>query len=128
MKKVTLVMLIIIFIVGGISIGNYIWANVNERKREIGMLRMMGADRSTIYMMFLLKALILGVAGGILGYLSGTVAGVVLGPYLAGIVVEPVYIYLVWSILLSVAIALTGSLFPAYLAAKFDPYTNLQED
>ena len=128
MKKITLVMLIIIFFVGGISIGNYIWANVNERKREIGILRMMGAERSTIYKMFLLKALILGIAGGILGYLLGTLAGVVLGPYLAGIIVKPVYIYLLWSILLSVAISLAGSFFPTYLAAKFDPHTNLQED
>jgi putative ABC transport system permease protein len=128
MKKVTLVMLIIIFFVGGISIGNYIWANVNERKREIGILRMMGAERRTIYKMFLLKALILGIAGGILGYLLGTVAGVVLGPYLAGIVVKPVYMYLVWSILISVVISLAGSLFPTYLAAKFDPHLNLQED
>ncbi len=128
MKKVTLVMLIIIFFVGGISIGNYIWANVNERKREIGILRMMGAGRSTIYRMFLLKALILGVAGGFLGYLLGTLAGVILGPYLAGIAVKPVYIYLLWSILLSVLISLAGSLFPTYLAAKFDPHTNLQEN
>jgi putative ABC transport system permease protein len=128
MKKVTLVMLIIIFFVGGISIGNYIWANVNERKREIGILRMMGAERRIIYKMFLLKALILGIAGGILGYLLGTLAGVILGPYLAGIVVKPVYMYLVWSILLSVVISLAGSLFPTYLAAKFDPHSNLQED
>lgn len=128
MKKVTLVMLIIIFFVGGISIGNYIWANVNERKREIGILRMMGAGRSTIYRMFLLKALILGIAGGILGYLLGTLAGVILGPYFAGILVKPVYMYLLWSILLSVAISLAGSLLPTYLAAKFDPHSNLQED
>lgn len=128
MKKVTLVMLIIIFFVGGISIGNYIWANVNERKREIGVLRMMGAERSTIYKMFMLKAIILGIAGGILGFLLGTLAGVILGPYLAGINVQPVYMYLLWSILLSVAISLTGSLIPTYLAAKFDPHSNLQED
>ncbi len=128
MKKVTLVMLIIIFFVGGISIGNFIWANVNERKREIGILRMMGAERRTIYKMFLLKALILGIAGGILGFLLGTLAGVILGPYLAGIIVEPVYIYLLWSILLSMSISLAGSLVPTYLAAKFDPHSNLQED
>ncbi len=128
MRKVTLVMLIIIFFVGGISIGNYIWANVNERKREIGILRMMGAERMTIYKMFLLKALLLGIAGGILGFLLGTLAGVILGPYLAGIVVKPVYIYLLWSILLSITISLAGSLIPTYLAARFDPHSNLQED
>ncbi len=128
MKKITLVMLIIIIFVGGISIGNYIWANVNERKKEIGILRMMGAERLTIYKLFLQKALILGIAGGILGFLLGTLAGVVLGPYLAGIVVKPLYLYLLWSVLLSVAISLAGSLFPTYLAAKFDPHSNLQED
>jgi putative ABC transport system permease protein len=128
MKKVTLVMLIIIFFVGGISIGNYIWANVNERKREIGILRMMGAERATIYKMFLLKALFLGVVGGILGFLLGTLAGVILGPYLAGIVVKPLYIYLLWSILLAIVIALAGSVIPTYLAARFDPHSNLQED
>ncbi len=128
MRKVTLVMLIIIFFVGGISIGNYIWANVNERKREIGILRMMGAERMTIYKLFLLKALLLGIAGGILGFLLGTLAGVILGPYLAGIVVKPVYIYLLWSILLSITISLAGSLIPTYLAARFDPHSNLQED
>jgi len=128
MRKLTLVMLIIIFFVGGISIGNYIWANVNERKREIGILRMMGAERMTIYKMFLLKALLLGIAGGILGFLLGTLAGVILGPYLAGIVVKPLYIYLLWSVILSITIALAGSLIPTYLAAKFDPHSNLQED
>jgi putative ABC transport system permease protein len=128
MKKITLVMLIIIFFVGGISIGNYTWANVNERKREIGILRMMGAGRAVIYRMFLLKALLLGITGGILGYLLGTVAGVVLGPYLAGIAVKPVYLYLLWSVLLAVAISVTGSLIPTWLAARFDPYNNLQED
>ncbi len=128
MKKVTLIMLVIIFFVGGISIGNFIWANVNERKREIGILRMMGAERSVIYKMFLLKAIILGIAGGILGFLLGTLAGVVLGPYLAGILVKPVYLYLLWSVLLSVSISLAGSLIPTYLAAKFDPHNNLQED
>jgi putative ABC transport system permease protein len=88
----------------------------------------MGADRGIIYKMFLLKALILGIAGGMLGFLLGTLAGVVLGPYLAGIAVKPVYSYLLWSVLLSVVISLAGSLFPTYLAAKFDPHTNLQED
>jgi putative ABC transport system permease protein len=128
MKKVNLVMLIIIFFVGGISIGNYIWANVNERKREIGILRMMGAERATIYKMYLLKALFLGIAGGILGFFIGTLAGVVLGPYFAGIIVKPLFIYLLWSVLLSIAIALAGSIIPTYLAARFDPHSNLQED
>ncbi|MEX2428892.1 MAG: ABC transporter permease, partial [Bacteroidales bacterium] len=38
MNRLSLVFLIIILFVGGISIGNYIWANVNERRKEIGIL------------------------------------------------------------------------------------------
>lgn len=127
MNKVSLVFLIIIFFVGSVSMGNFMWANVNERKKEIGILRMMGASKKTVYQLFLLKAIFLGISGGIAGYIFGTIAGVILGPYLAGIVVQPVYIYALWSLGLSVVIAFAGTLMPAYMAAKIDPYTNLQE-
>lgn len=127
MNKVSLVFLIIIFFVGSISMGNYMWANVNERKKEIGTLRMIGASKKTIYQLFLLKALFLGISGGIAGYIVGTLAGLILGPYLAGMVVQPVYIYLLWSVILSIIIAFAGTIIPAYMAAKIDPHTNLQE-
>lgn len=128
MDKVTLIFLIIIFFVGGISMGNYIWANVNERHKEIGVLRMMGASKGMIYKLFLFKAVFLGIVGGILGFVIGTIAGMLLGPYLAGMSVQPLYMYIVWSLLLSIVIALTGTVIPAYLASKIDPHTNLQEE
>jgi len=127
MNKVTLIFLIIILFVGGISIGNFMWANVNERLKEIGILLMIGAPKSSIYKMLLVKATILGLVGGVLGYAIGTIAGVILGPQLAGIIVRPVPIFLVWSILLSIIISILGSLIPAYLAARIEPFTNMQE-
>jgi len=127
MNKVSLVFLIIIFFVGSVSMGNFMWANVNERKKEIGILRMIGASKSTVYQLFLLKAIFLGISGGLTGYILGTLAGVILGPYLAGIFVQPVYMYLLWSLILSVIISLAGTIIPSYMAAKIDPHTNLQE-
>ena len=56
MQKVSLSFLVIVLIVGAISIGNYIWANVNERRKEIGILRMIGAPKSSIYGMLFGKA------------------------------------------------------------------------
>ncbi|MHC5074315.1 MAG: ABC transporter permease, partial [Planctomycetota bacterium] len=123
MNKVSLIFLIIILFVGGISIGNFMWANVNERKKEIGILLMIGTPKSSIYTMLLAKATILGLVGGVLGYAIGTIAGVILGPQLAGIMVRPVPVFLVWSIVLSIVIAILGSLLPAYLAAKIEPFT-----
>jgi putative ABC transport system permease protein len=127
MNKVSLIFLIIILFVGGISIGNFMWANVNERKKEIGILLMLGTPKSSIYTMLLVKATILGFVGGVLGYAIGTIAGVILGPQLAGIMVRPVPVFLVWSILLSIVIAILGSLLPAYLAAKIEPFTIMQD-
>ncbi|MBI5326421.1 MAG: FtsX-like permease family protein [Ignavibacteriae bacterium] len=127
MNKISIIFLIIILFVGVISIGNSIWANVNERKKEIGTLRMIGFTKSNIYKILLLKAAILGIIGGHMGYLVGTLSGMVLGPQLAGLNIEPIPIYLLWSVLISLIISLFGSLIPAYLAGKIEPYIIMQE-
>ena len=68
MKKVSVIFLITILFVGGISIGNFMWANVNERRKEIGILLMIGTSKSIIYRLLLAKAAILGLLGGVFGY------------------------------------------------------------
>lgn len=128
MNKLSLIFLIIILFVGSVSIGNYIWANVNERRKEIGILRMIGYHKRDIYNILITKALILGIAGGFGGYVLGTLLAMWLGPQLAGIEVYPLYLLLPVSILLSVFIAVVGSLIPAYLAGKIEPFSNMQED
>jgi len=127
MNRLSFVFLIIIIFVGGISIGNYIWANVNERRKEIGTLRLIGAPKSYIYRILLLKAIVLGVFGGICGYILGTIAAVYLGPQVAQIEVFPITIYFWYSLIIAVVISIIGSLIPAYLAGKIEPYSNMQE-
>ena len=75
MSNLSLMFLVIIVFVGGASIANYMYANVFERRREIGTLMALGADSGLVLRMFLLKALLLGVAGGIGGYVLGTDPG-----------------------------------------------------
>jgi len=128
MNQISLVFLIIVLIVGGISIGNYMWANVNERKKEIGILRMIGYHKGHIYYILVMKAFIMGLIGGIAGYIVGTLAAVWLGPKFIGIEVSPIYIYLLLSIALSMLISVVGSLIPAYMAGKIEPFSNMQED
>ncbi len=127
MGKVSVALLVIIVVVGSISIGNYMWANVEERRREIGTLITVGLNRFHIYILFILKALFLGAAGGILGYFVGTGTAVVLGPQLAGLEVSPVAVYLAWSLVVAVLIALVGSWYPTYRAARMDPAQIMQE-
>jgi len=128
MNKISLVFLIIILFVGSISIGNYIWANVNERRKEIGILRMIGYHKRHIYYILVLKAIIIGLLGGIAGYILGTLGAIWLGPQFAGIAVRPIYTLLPASIALSISISILGSVIPAYLAGKIEPFSNMQED
>jgi len=128
MNKVSLIFLIIIIFVGGISIGNFMWANINERRKEFGMLRMIGFNKATIYKMILVKAFVLGIIGGIIGYIIGTFAGLWLGPELAGLSVKPIPILFVVSLVISISVSIVGSLIPSYLAGRIDPFNNMQEE
>jgi len=125
--RISLILLIIIVLIGGISIGNYMWANVNERKKEIGIMRMIGFPKSVIYKVLLLKALILGITGGLIGYLAGTTIAWFIGPLVAGINIAPIPQLLLYSVLLSAFIAVSGSVFPAYFASRFEPFSNMQD-
>jgi len=51
-----------------------------------------------------------------------------LGPQFSGIAVSPLYILLPASVIISVFISVTGSLIPAYMAGKIEPFSNMQED
>ncbi len=127
MAKVSLILLVIIVLVGAISIGNYMWANVEERRREMGTLITIGFKKRHIYRLFLIKALVLGLIGGASGYLLGTIAALILGPQLAGLHVSPVFVYFIWSLVVAVGIAVIGSWYPTYRAARLDPAFIMQE-
>ncbi len=128
MTKISLIFLVIIVIVGSISIGNYMWANVEERKKEIGTFITVGATRREIYSLFLFKAVILGLFGGIIGYIVGSASAMILGPYIAGFKVQPIPLYLIWAVVISVAISLIGSWFPTRKATRLEPAIIMQED
>jgi putative ABC transport system permease protein len=127
MSNLSLMFLVIIIFVGGASIANYMYANVFERRREIGTLMALGADSRFVQKVFLLKALLLGALGGVGGYILGTILAVVLGPKLAGVPVMPMPLLALAAIGISVALTLAASYFPARRAARLDPCATFQE-
>jgi putative ABC transport system permease protein len=127
MSNLSLMFLVIIIFVGGASIANYMYANVFERRREIGTLMALGANSGLVLRIFLLKALILGLAGGIGGYVLGTILAVTLGPKLAGVIVLPMPLLALLAVGISVGLALLASFFPAWRAARLDPCATFQE-
>ena len=127
MDKLSWGILLIVLIVGGLSIGNYMWGNVTTRRREIGILRMLGARRARIIGMLLTKAIVLGLVGGILGYALGTLVVTAMGPDTLGLDVRALPGWLLGSVALAVTVAVLGSFLPAWLASRFDPSANMQE-
>lgn len=127
MARLSLLFLAIIVLVGGASIANYMYANVYERRREIGTLMAMGAGSKVVLQLFLLKACLLGLSGGVFGYVIGTVMAVFLGPWIAGVPVLPMPSLILWAVGLAVFISVVASYFPARQASQLDPCTALQE-
>jgi putative ABC transport system permease protein len=112
-------------LVGGIGIMNIMLVSVTERTEEIGLRKAIGASQQDILLQFMIEAVILSAAGGLLGTAIG-VSGIVgvgfITPLKAS--VSPIAIALAVSI--SGGIGLFFGVFPARQAAKLDPIVALR--
>lgn len=107
-------------IVGGIGIMNIMYVSVTERTKEIGLRMSVGARGRDILTQFLIEAVLISIAGGLIGVLLGVLASVTIKMF-AG---WPTYIQ-PWSVILSFGVCtLTGVFFgwyPAKKASRLDP-------
>ncbi len=114
-------------LVGGIGIMNIMLVSVTERTREIGIRMAIGARRYDILAQFLFEAVIICLAGGLLGVLLG-----VGGAWLASGLADMVVVVTAGSILLSfgfaVGIGIFFGLYPARRAASLSPVEALRHD
>src|SRR5205823_14667528 len=65
---------IVVFAIVVFSVANTILMSVLERTREIGTLMAIGTPRGTVWRMFLLEGLFIGLLGGVLGLMAGALA------------------------------------------------------
>ena len=118
---------IVVLCLGGFLMMNYMSLSVSERRHEIGILLAIGMDASKIYRFFVLKALTLGFIGGLAGYAVGTLISMVAGPQLADTPVSPILGLLPYSMLISTALCIVATIFPARRAARLDAVEALRE-
>jgi len=112
-------------LVGGIGIMNILLVSVTERTREIGVRMAVGAKQHHIVLQFLVEAMTLSTAGGLVGMLVGVVAAAIIA-HLAEwpTLLSPTAV--AGSFLFSAAIGIFFGLYPARKAARLDPITALR--
>jgi putative ABC transport system permease protein len=112
-------------IVGGIGIMNIMLVSVRERTREIGVRRAIGAKQSNILTQFLIEAIVLSLAGGVIGLILGQIAAfflAILGDWVFAIRLDTVLLALGFSLLVGVVFGV----WPARTAAKLEPIDALR--
>ncbi len=114
-------------LVGGIGVMNIMLVSIQERTREIGTRKALGAKNSSIRMQFIVEAIVLCIVGGAIGIIIGIIAGYYATPLLD----EEAKFYLpVDGIFLSVgfsaAVGVFFGYYPANKAAKMNPIDALR--
>ncbi len=120
-------------IVGGIGIMNIMLVSVTERTREIGIRKAIGARNANILWQFIVEAVVLCLAGGILGIVLGLLFGWGIATYISSItgqtfrsVISPGMMF--FSVGFSVCIGIVFGVYPAYQASRLDPVEALRHE
>lgn len=135
----------IALVVGAVGIVTTLYNSVTERIREIGTMKAIGAQNSSILALFLVEAALIGVMGATLGLAIGVVGGYAMtsfpshtaggpggfGPGGGSIssfppIFLPEDLIKVW--LLSVSLAVGAGIFPAWKASKLSPMVALRRE
>ena len=114
-------------LVGGIGIMNIMLANVTERTREIGIRRALGAKRGDIVQQFVIEAVMLSAAGGLLGVFLGIAIpnGVT---WFAGMRTIVTFWSPAVAFTISALVGIIFGLYPAIRAADMDPVEALRHE
>ncbi len=117
-------------LVGGIGIMNIMLAAVEERTREIGLRKAVGAKNYNIIVQFLIETVMITFIGGLIGMALGILISVTVAKIAEGMGYNWDLVISIWSILLagsvSIGIGLLFGIIPAKRASKLNPIEALR--
>ena len=120
-------------LVGAVGVANTMFTSVLEKTKEIGVMKAIGAKNRDIMAIFLLNSGLVGLVGGLIGIIIGSIISLFL-PNLFSIglgpggrlqTVLPAWL-LIGALVLSMAIGMIAGAIPAYRASKLKPVDALR--
>ena len=114
---------ILSLVVGGIGIMNIMFVSVQERTKEIGVRKAIGATKNMILTQFLMEAISICLIGGLIGLLMASGLSFVINKFFPSTM--PLWLAFT-SILLSVLVGVLSGVVPSYRAARLDPIDALR--
>ena len=116
---------ILTLIGAGIGLMNIMLVSVNERTREIGVSKAMGATKRNIRIQFLTESTTMCVLGGIIGIIMGVLAGNLVGMGLKVPFVMP-WGWIFFGLVFTFIVGLAAGIYPAIIASNLDPVEALR--
>ena len=114
---------ILSLVVGGIGIMNIMFVSVQERTKEIGVRKAIGATKNMILAQFLMEAITICLIGGLIGLMMAGGLSFIINKFFPSTM--PLWLALT-SILLSVFVGVVSGVVPSYRAARLDPIDALR--
>jgi putative ABC transport system permease protein len=119
-------------VVAGVSIFNIMMMSVNERIKEIGIMRSIGTQKKEVMSMFIYEAAIIGVVGSIAGGILSVIVGYAISALMLG---TTKYMFTVANLLsvvegvgFGIVICLACGIYPAWQAANMNPIDALRHE
>lgn len=130
------IVIMVLMAIIGVGIMNVMWINIRERTREIGTLRAVGMQRTSVLAMFVAEAMLMGVFSTLIGGLGGvffsdavTAARIELPPswqfvfFSERLVISPTFFWVATSVAFITTSITIISILPSFLAARLKPIT-----
>ena len=125
LRYATMAIALITLIGSAIGLMNIMLVAVNERTKEIGLIKSLGGKAAEIRAQFLWESILISILGAMVAILAGILLGNTVALLLKTGFVVP-WAWVISGVIVCSLVGLLAGLYPAYKAAKLDPITALR--